>query len=336
MFLARLGRKNRIIIVQRNQGLGDNLAATANAWYFAKQTQRELVIVWMPCRYVRDQHANGFPLFFYLPQELDGVPIHIPARLDPLSRFIIAHSDFFNGLVPDLRAFAWLAGYGITRALRLERWSVKVRANIARRSFERREQLAQNIYAGNDLDASRLLVNGCLVPRPEIKPFYDALRLAQLQPRVDAFARAHFEGKKVVGVHVRYRTGDMGQFSFHDAYWDAPAQALELCAAQVHAVCARLAPAATVVFLATNSTRVRDFFAQEFSNLVFVEKLFAADEMQELHDALPVETAEASVMEMFLLARSDILVRYPPESYFSFYASLYVESEGLRLSTPRA
>lgn len=336
MFLARRGRKNRVLISQRNQGLGDNLASTANAWYFAKQTQRELVIVWMPCRYLRDQRANGFPFFFHLPQELDGVPIHIPARLDPLSRFIIAHSDFFNGLAPDLRAFAWLAGYGIARGLRLERWSVEMRAQIARRSFERREQLAQNIYAGNDSNAPRLLVNGCLVPRPELKPFYDALRLAQLQPRVDSFARAHFEGKKVVGIHVRYRTGDMGQISFHDAYWDAPIQALEHCAAQIHAACARFAPAETIVFLATNSARVQDFFMHEFSNLVTVEKTFASDETRELHDALPVETAEASVMEMFLLTRSNILVRYPPDSYFSFYASLYVESEDLRLSTSRA
>jgi hypothetical protein len=40
---------------------------------------------------------------------------------------------------------------------------------------------------------------------------------------------------------------------------------------------------------------------------------------------MPVETAAATITEMFLLAKSDILVRLPARSWFSFYASLYAK-----------
>ena len=47
MFIVRLLKKYpRVVISQRNNGLGDNLLAAANAWYYAKHTNRTLVIVW--------------------------------------------------------------------------------------------------------------------------------------------------------------------------------------------------------------------------------------------------------------------------------------------------
>jgi hypothetical protein len=60
-------------------------------------------------------------------------------------------------------------------------------------------------------------------------------------------------------------------------------------------------------------------------NVVTYEKEFGNDSTREMHEELPVETAEATMIEMFLLAKSDILVRFPPGSWFSHYASLFAK-----------
>lgn len=52
------------------------------------------------------------------------------------------------------------------------------------------------------------------------------------------------------------------------------------------------------------------------------DKEFNSDDIQR-YQRLPIETASAAIIEMFLLAKSDILVRFPPLSWFSYYAGLY-------------
>ncbi len=68
MFLLRLLKSHpRFIVSHRNSGFGDNLLAAAKAWLYAKETNRTLVIVWAPSRYLADQHENAFSRFFKVP-----------------------------------------------------------------------------------------------------------------------------------------------------------------------------------------------------------------------------------------------------------------------------
>ncbi|HVY55283.1 MAG TPA: nodulation protein NodZ, partial [Thermodesulfobacteriota bacterium] len=78
-----------------------------------------------------------------------------------------------------------------------------------------------------------------------------------------------------------------------------------------------------VIFLCTDSRMVQDFLTGSIGNVITYEKDFGSDSSKELHQELPVETAAASVIEMFLLAKSDVLVRFPTWSYFSCYGSVY-------------
>ena len=79
-----------------------------------------------------------------------------------------------------------------------------------------------------------------------------------------------------------------------------------------------------VIFLSTDARKVQDFICAHLDHVVVVEKRWGIDQAMELHEELPVETAEATAVEMFLLARSQVLVRFPASSGFSHYASLYV------------
>ncbi len=102
--------------------------------------------------------------------------------------------------------------------------------------------------------------------------------------------------------------------------------ALAGCLDMIKTAAAGLEESEYVVFLCTDSRVVQEFVSKSIGNVVSYEKKFGEDGSRELHEELPVETAEATLIEMFLLARSDILVRFPPGSWFSHYASLYVKT----------
>ena len=93
MFLLRLLTKSpRVILSHRNSGLGDNILAAANAWYYAKKTNRVLVICWVYSRYMTDSRENAFSFFFDVPQEIEGVPILVEEKIDRASGMITPRS----------------------------------------------------------------------------------------------------------------------------------------------------------------------------------------------------------------------------------------------------
>ncbi|MGH7892952.1 MAG: nodulation protein NodZ, partial [Thermodesulfobacteriota bacterium] len=97
MFLLRLLKRHpRVIISHRNSGFGDNLLAAAKAWHYAKKTNRTLVIVWAPSRYLADQHENAFSRFFKFPESIGGVPVIAEPSIDRLSTLLILHPYFFS------------------------------------------------------------------------------------------------------------------------------------------------------------------------------------------------------------------------------------------------
>ena len=316
MFLLGLLREHRRVIVScRNSGFGDNLLAAANAWYYAKNTHRALVIYWFHSRYIADIGENAFTHFFTIPASIDGVPVIADYRLDRLSDFLLRHPDY---LLPRPDPILFL--YGILKKLGIGR-----NERHRRRMLSRQEMTDGKIEALADADERIIITHGCYSPHLYLKPFFDSLVLKEeYLSRAEAFWNLHLKGKKVIGVHIRYYSPDR-PFSFHTDYWLDHAKALSECMDKIQKAAASLGQSEHVIFLCTDSRMVNDFISRSLENVVTYDKQFGTDVTKELHDELPVETAAATVIEMFLLARSDVLVRFPPGSWFSHYASLYVE-----------
>lgn len=304
-----------MIVSRRNSGFGDNLLAAANAWRYARATGRSLAIIWTPSRYLHDPAGNAFPKFFEIPENVGGVRVIIPPRVDALSMLLLRVS-FALSPRPDAGLFLarLLSALGTNGAPALKRES------------EKREGEIDGIVEGLlDVKPKILVTQGCYGPKDELRPFFDAVRLSpRLAETAGRFAAENFAGKKVIGVHVRYY-GPHLPASGHTPYWRDWTLGLKACLDGINKA-RDMAGGEHVIFLSTDSRPVEELLTRSVGSVVTYPKPFGRDFEGELHDELPVETAEASVIEMFLLARSDVLFRYPPGSWFSHYASIYAGS----------
>lgn len=314
MFFGKLLREDRgVIVSRRNSGFGDNLLAAANAWRYARATGRSLAILWTRSRYLGDPAGNAFPKFFTVPENVGGVRVIVPPRVDALSMLLL-RASFAIFPRPDA---------GLFRARLLSTLGVD-RSHALKRESERRETEIDGIVNGlGDVKPKILVTQGCYGPKDELRPFFDAVRLAPpLAETADDFAAENFAGKKVIGVHVRYYGAHL-PVSNHTPYWREWAPGLKACLDGINKARDMAGGGEKVVFLSTDSRPVEELLTRSLRGVVTYPKLFGRDFGGELHDELPIETAEASAIEMFLLARSDVLFRYPPGSWFSHYASLY-------------
>ncbi len=316
MFILRLLKKYpRVIISQRNNGLGDNLLAAANAWYYAKHTNRSLAIVWQPSRYLADIKVNAFSRFFSVPEKIEGVPVVAEPSIDPASTFLISHPLYYLPFPDPILLINKLFSKIMKSADSLFKERLREKQDFTDRIIENLEDIQHRV----------LITHGCHVPHDYLKPFFDSLKLnPEFQEKIDGFAEKNFKNKKVIGVHIRYYNRNMA-YSDHTRYWRDQVKALCTCLDKIKEAAVGLEQSDYVVFLSTDSSLVHDFLSQSVENVVFYEKDFGSDFSKELHQELPVETAASTVIEMFLLAKSDILVRFPPESWFSYYASLYAK-----------
>lgn len=349
LFLREIwDRERRTLISYRNEGFGDNLLAAANAWYYAKRTQRDLMLVWTPSRYLRDKRRNAFNAFFWLPARVEGVPILTPHCVDRVSGFVLANIDgFLRPMLPHPIFAVLFLLHRAAGLLRFKRFTAILGKSASGIRIAHRRKLESTINLGKEISQKTVITNGCFGPHERLRPFFDALQLApELRSQADEFASAHFRYKKVIGVHVRYYDQNLRR-SAHTNFWLDPEKAVQVCNEKITEAIRRLSslspdgvkwkspatenPASSlsasdhVIFLATDSAWVHDAVKRRFKNVVTYPKSFGLDGTRELHQELPVETAAASAIEMFLLAKSSILVRYPPGSWFSYYASLYVK-----------
>lgn len=314
MFFFNLLTRGRFIISRRNSGFGDNLLAAANAWRYARAAGRSLVILWTDSRYLGDPGENAFPRFFAVPENIGGVRVIVPDRVDALSRLLL-RAMFAISPRPDARLF---------RARMLSALGMDGDGAALKRESERREAEIDAIVKDLSGVKSRVLVTqGCYGPGDELKPFFDAIRLApRLAGIADDFAEKNFAGRKVTGAHVRYYGPHLPR-SAHTPYWSEWAPGIKACIDGINKARGMAGGGEGVVFLSTDSRPIEELLTHSIGGVVTYPKPFGSDFGGELHDELPAETAEASAVEMFLLAKSDVLFRYPPGSWFSHYASLY-------------
>jgi len=321
MYLLKLLTGTRRGIAScRNSGMGDNLIAAASAWWYARQTGRSLSICWFHSRYLSDRRENAFSRFFELPAEIQGVPVLVEPRADRFSSFTLMHWSFLVPF-PDLPGILERLFYRTAPARYVSKRLSPRGFSWSRR--QKREELF--IQSGRDVPQRLLITSGCYFPVPELEPFFAALRpKPYLSAQVEEFAARHLQNKFVIGVHIRYYDPALPH-SNHSDFWADPERRLSLCLQKIEEVVRAAGTADYVVFLSTDSRKVQDFICSHLRQVVTLDKPLGTDPTRELHENLPVETAEATVLEMFLLARSHLLIRLPAESWFSHYASLYAQ-----------
>ncbi|HVY54844.1 MAG TPA: nodulation protein NodZ [Thermodesulfobacteriota bacterium] len=290
------------------------MISAANVWSYAKNTKRTLVIIWAPSRYLSDKYENAFSHFFSVPETIGGVPVIVEKRIDRLSAFIIAYSVILLPLPDPL-----ILLYGI-----LFKLGLNVRERLKNRRDKRQVFVDRTISGRRESSWKIFITNGGYFQcEDEMKVFFDAIRLnPEFRGEAEEFAEKHFKNKKVIGVHIRYY-GKSLPHSDHTHLWLDETNALMSCFNKIKAVVAEMKESEYVIFLCTDSRLVYDFLTRSIGSIVTYEKDFGSDGSKELHQELPVETAAASIIEMFLLAKSDVLVRFPEWSWFSYYGSLY-------------
>jgi hypothetical protein len=295
----------KLVIARRNAGFGDNLMNAANAWLFAKKSNRALVIGWYKSIYLESHMwENAFYYFFNLPDNLHGVPI---IRNNSLP-FLVGRS-----IVQFKELAAKLFGGGIERFK------------------EQSHQKQIDIVTGlREARSSILNLDTCLGPNvvdsSQLIPFFQALTLRKdLEQKVDFFSEKYFAGKKAIGIHIRYYPSHLFQSNYSKNWLNEEIEMQRI----ERAIEKELMHVKEeyVVFLCTDSPDIQRHFQGKFKNLVvfFEFKNGERDPQKELHTSnISLETAENSLVEMFLLSKCDTIIRNT-QSWFSFYATLKVK-----------
>jgi hypothetical protein len=309
-------KNNRKVISRRNAGFGDNLFAAAHAWYYAQKTNRSLVVNWAPSMYLDDKGKNAFGYFFDFPDHIKGVPIIAKDRVNMFQRQIRS--------LPVTPAYLFIPAMIAEIVNRiLKNKSPEYFKNILK---NREKWISDIIRHGKDVKSKTLIFNGVYgFLEEETKPFFNELKLkSKYQQKVEDFAAENFKNKVVIGVHIRYYDKSLPKNN-HTKYWLEPEKSLIIINDNLKKILSELKESNYVVFLATDNKMVHDSIKGAIDNVITFEKNF--DIVQKgMHLELPIESAFNGLVEMFLLAKSDILYRFPPSgSWFSHYGSIYAK-----------
>lgn len=293
----------RYVLSQRGSGLGDCLMSLVSAWRYARATGRTLVIDWRGSGYLPDRSTNLFPLLFEPPTEIAGVPV------------LVAPADLTG---------PWWPTAGVPPPPDDERlradWLFKARAQS---DFETQQAVAM-IKSGDDVPAASVRFSGCLpvLPEPDLcRTVLECLKPARVIVKEERrFARQHLRERALIGVHIRHGNG--GDVLSHTKYWDPVHAPVDSCVKTIQEVRSRVGGNAPVL-VCTDSLEVLGEIAQRVTGVIAREKLFLPPGAGELHLS-GMDTAADALVEMLLLRRSTVLVRHPPNSYFSWWPSLYV------------
>lgn len=306
----------RKVISRRNAGFGDNLFAAAHAWYYAKETNRTLVINWAPSMYLEQKKTNAFGCFFEVQGSISGTPIIVEKNVGLLKRFYRQLPVF------PLRYF--LPTLVSTLAYKtLKERTPPFFLHVLKKRRKKHEEIIRN---GIDVpDKTVVFNNDYSFLIRETKPFFDELKLKrEYQKVVDEFSNRYFSGKQVLGVHIRSYNKNIP--SNHNKYWLDEQKSLNKIKDRIQYIIAEQGLSNYVIFLATDSLVAQEFCKKNLRNVVTYNKNFQIKTTFSHHLKVNFRAAADALIDMFLLAKSDILYRFPPTgSWFSHYASLYAK-----------
>jgi hypothetical protein len=292
----------RYVISIRRAGLGDCIICLGAAWLFARQTGRTLIADWRRSGYASNSATNAFALCFEARPELAGVPFIGDDRVAdlplPRPRYPALWNDDALLVAPPNRSDrAILADRDLAVALVRCRWDVAAPTVV--------------------FDAC---VNDGLVSVADSRTFLSDLRpLPRVAGLAAAFRESRLGSGPVIGLHIRHGNG---AHTGHHHYWHSMDAAIERCRRAVCLARERLGAPAPVL-LSTDSVDVEMAARQAIPDVVCHSKMFRSSGAGELHVWNQAhEGRDDAIVEMLLLAGCSALIRYPPESFFSFYAAV--------------
>jgi hypothetical protein len=198
-------------------------------------------------------------------------------------------------------------------------------------AFAIRNHMVTVIRSGTDIDAPTVILNACVndgvTDFADAHRFYQALRpLPHIVTAVEEYYRSNLAGGPSIGLHVRHGNG--GNILGHARHWITFEEGIKRCLNGVALARSRTGPE-TPVFLCTDSSEVLAAITGAVPNVVVRRKTLRPQGEGELHhDPAAHQGREDALVEMLLLAHCDVLIRYPPASFFSLAAALLKPSVG--------
>lgn len=307
------------IISARNTGWGDCLLSLVSAWYHAKVSAKTLIIDWRSSLYLSDPTLNAFVHYFQSCGELAGVPV---VCQDPLNAVKLSGPVYSP---------IW------------QRYS----DNVKLRNYQ--ESIFIDDIAGvrlsEDKNSSTILYQECLPWAVDFKELsshvLENIRLKpSIQNQVDSFIARYFN-KNMIGVHLR--CGNEGDIMNHTKFWRDQEQALERICTAIDVALKKFGSECGL-FICSDTREVEQYIKRRYPDVIVRTKVFRASGTGELHHLKNDEQwsaeglrqmGEDALIEMHLLGACTAIIRFPPESYFSFYASSFkryrIEFSGVKL-----
>src|SRR5215207_6363215 len=291
----------RYVVSMRRAGLGDRLICLGAAWSFARATGRTLVAASRRSVYASDPAENTFLDCFEPLTDLAGVPFIADGRVGSVPLPKPRHRAIWND--------------DTLLAVPRRRPADEIVAD--------RDAAVALIVSGADVPAPTIVfdacINGAMVSLADSHTFLSALRpLAPVRQAVEAFRRETLAGAPFIGLHLRHGNGTV---SGHAPYWASFEAALARCERAVRLARARLGQHLPVL-LCTDSLEVERAMRQRIPRVICRPKAFRPPGAGELHLAAESHLGrDDALVEMLLLAEASALVRYPPGSFFTFYAT---------------
>jgi hypothetical protein len=298
----------RYVLSIRMTGLGDRLICLATAWQYARDTGRSLVVDW---RFggMTENSVNAFPLCFSPASKLSGVPFdaNIATTSLPKPRFPEPWNRDVLLKLPYLRT---------------------PRSVIADRDLA-----VHLIRKRQDVPAPTVVFDACindgLVKLEDARAFFD-----DLEPSGSIHKQVRKFGKSIraaIALHIRHGNG--GDIMGHTRYWTSFDRSIDSCLRAVSYARSSLGYMAPV-FLCTDSAEVHVSLQNKLENLITWPKTFLPSGAGELHRSQRAwEGRDDAVTEMLLLGECAALIRYPPGSFFSFYAACILSRNNPSLIT---
>ena len=307
-----IAMSHRYVVSNRVAGLGDCLISLCAAWRFARLTRRTLVADWRHSVYTPVSNMNLFPFCFQPQSEIAGVPFVCDDSIQQIRLPLPRYPEKWN----DERV---LQDYFFSRP---------------QCSLTDRDAAVELIRSGTDVEAPTVVFDTCLsdavVSWREARTFLEALHpLDHLVDQVKTFRDTHLRPGPSIGLHVRHGNG--GYIGAFGPFWELFDKALDRCRIAVSTARTQLGGNATVL-LCTDSLEVQQILTRLLAPVVCWPKPLRAANCGELHERWQAEQGRDDLLiEMLLLTECEALVRYPPSSFFSFYAAMMKSS---RLSPP--
>lgn len=299
---SRANPAARFVLSLRITGLGDRLICLAAAWTYARDTGRILVADWRHSIYNRSPQ-NLFPSCFEVDEELAGVPFIGSLSLDTAS--------LPRPIFPKI----WEAGPLISCpwVLPTDRLEGEPGRSVA--IIREKTELAEPTVVFN------ACINDGITSIRDARQFLSALRpVRKVDAEVKAFLSTIRDPGKLIGLHVRHGNG--GNIMEHAPSWTSFEDAIHRIETSVAFSRQKLGADAPVL-LCTDSLDVLDVLGSRIGNLFYRHKDMRPRGSGELHhDAQSENNATDALIDMVLLSKCKMLIRYPAGSFFSFYAAV--------------